>query len=178
VSLHLWMDRLVTDEAIIGCVGSPLHWIFHRNQLVTVRDPSRSHLSLVVSAARGLIDRPSDEIVQTLVAELTRLLPEARGARVVHARLIKEREATIAHTAGTEGLRPRTQSPIEGLFAAGDYVRTGLPATIESAVRAADAAADLALVFDPPRVEPAAAARATGAFVPLSRLKRPEVAPE
>src|SRR6185312_13926348 len=61
VSLHLWLDRLVTDDEIIGCLGSPLHWIFNRNQLTTVREPSRSHLSLVVSAARGLVDRPSDE---------------------------------------------------------------------------------------------------------------------
>jgi uncharacterized protein with NAD-binding domain and iron-sulfur cluster len=89
---------------------------------------------------------------------------------------MKERDATIAHTAGTEGLRPRCQSPVDGLFAAGDWVRTGLPATIESAVRAADAAAELALAFDPPRAEPPT--RASGAFVPLGRLKRPEVAPE
>ena len=177
VSLHLWLDRRVTDEEIIGCVGSPLHWIFNRNRLVAVRDPSRSHLSLVVSAARGLIDRPADEIVQTLVAELGRLVPEAARARVVHARVMKEREATIAHTAGTEGLRPRCQSPVEGLFAAGDFVRTGLPATIESAVRAADEAAALALAFEAPRLGPALPA-ATGAFVPLSRLKRPELARE
>jgi hydroxysqualene dehydroxylase len=178
VSLHLWLDRLVTDEEIIGCVGSPLHWIFHRNKLVSVRDPSRSHLSLVVSAARTLVDRPADEIVATLVAELGRLVPEAARAQVVHSRLIKERDATIAHTAGTEGLRPRCQSPVEGLFAAGDYVRTGLPATIESAVRAADDAAELALAFEPPRAGPVVPAASPGAFVPLGRLKRPEVTPE
>jgi uncharacterized protein with NAD-binding domain and iron-sulfur cluster len=175
--LHLWLDRLVTDEELIGVVDSPLHWIFNRNRLVRVKDPSRSHLSLVVSAARGLIDRPADEIVQTLTDELRRVLPEAAGARVVHARLIKERDATIAHGAGTEGFRPRCQSPVEGLFAAGDYVRTGLPATIEGAVRSADDAAELALAFEPPRL--AAAVAPTGAFVPLARLKKPtEVAPE
>lgn len=174
VSLHLWLDRLVTDDVILGCVGSPLHWIFNRNRLVDVRDPSRSHLSLVVSAARDLVDRPADEVTQLLVRELGRVLPEAARARVVHSRLFKERDATIAHTAGSEGLRPRCQSPIEGLFAAGDFVRTGLPATIESAVRAADDAAERALAFEPPRL--AAPAPSTGAFVPLSRLKRPEVA--
>lgn len=178
VSLHLWLDRLVTDEEIIGCVGSPLHWIFNRNRLVSVRDPSRSHLSLVVSAARGLVDRSSDEIVQTLVAELGRVVPEAARARVMHARVMKERFATITHAAGSEGLRPRCQSPVEGLFAAGDFVRTGLPATIESAVRAADDAAELALAFEPPRLSPAVSSPSTGAFVPLSRLKRPEVAPD
>ncbi len=170
VSLHLWLDRLVTQEALIGVVGSPLHWIFHRNQLVDVRDRQRSHLSLVVSAARALVDRPSDEIVRLLVGELQRLVPAAAQAKLLHARVIKEREATIAHEAGAEGYRPRTQSPIAGLFAAGDYVRTGLPATIESAVRSAETAAAYALEFQPPKaVTPPSA----GAFVPLGRLARP-----
>ncbi len=40
-------------------------------------DPSKSHLSLVVSAAAALVDRAADEIVQTLVAELGRV--RARG---------------------------------------------------------------------------------------------------
>jgi uncharacterized protein with NAD-binding domain and iron-sulfur cluster len=170
VSLHLWLDRLVTDEDMVGVVASPLHWIFNRNRLTTVRDPSASHLSLVVSAARALIDRPSDEIVQILVGELRRALPAAVGARVRQARVIKERDATIAHPAGGEGYRPRCQSPIAGLFVAGDYVRTGLPATIESAVRAGDEAAALALAYEPPRA--GRAATTTGAFVPLARLAR------
>ncbi|HEX4458606.1 MAG TPA: FAD-dependent oxidoreductase, partial [Polyangia bacterium] len=157
-------------EAIAGVVGSPLHWIFHRNQLVDVRDRQRSHVSLVVSAARALIDRPSDELVRLLAGELQRLVPAAANAKVVHARVIKEREATIAHAAGAEGYRPRTQSPIAGLFAAGDYVRTGLPATIESAVRSADAAAEYALAFRAPK---AVAPAPTGTFVPLGRLARP-----
>ena len=180
VSLHLWLDRLVTDEELIGVVDSPLHWIFNRNKLVAVKDPSRSHLSLVVSAARALIDRPPDEVVRALTDELRRVLPAAAPARVVHARLIKERDATIAHGAGTEGFRPRCQSPIEGLFAAGDYVRTGLPATIEGAVRSADDAAALALAFEPPRLAAVVTPPASsgGGFVPLGRLKRPEVTPE
>jgi squalene-associated FAD-dependent desaturase len=170
VSLHLWLDRLVTDAEMIGVIDSPLHWIFNRNRLTHVRDASGSHLSLVVSAADALIDRPSDEIVQLLVGELLRALPTARGARVRRARVIKERDATIAHAAGTEGYRPRCQSPIAGLYAAGDYVRTGLPATIESAVRAGDEAAALALAYAPPRLERPSE---SGAFVPLSRLSRP-----
>jgi squalene-associated FAD-dependent desaturase len=171
VSLHLWLDRLVTDEPIIGVLDSPLHWIFHRNQLAPVRAPDRSHLSLVVSAARALVDLPADTIVARLHGELARLLPSVARARVVHARVIKERDATIAHTAGTETLRPRVESPIAGLFVAGDWLRTGLPATIESAVRSAGEAATLALAFAAPRATTPAT---RGAFVPLSRLSRPQ----
>jgi hydroxysqualene dehydroxylase len=170
VSLHVWLDRIVTDEEMIGVVDSPLHWIFNRNRLTDVRDKSASHLSLVVSAARTLVDRPADEIVDVLMRELRAALPAARGASVRQTRVIKERDATIAHPAGGEGYRPRCQSPIAGLFAAGDFVRTGLPATIESAVRAGDDAAALAAAYEAPR----ASRPSSGAFVPLSRLRAPQ----
>jgi squalene-associated FAD-dependent desaturase len=159
VSLHLWLDRVVTDEEVIGVVDSPLHWIFGNQR----------RLSLVVSAARALVDEPAHQIVERLVGEVRRLLPAAARAEVVHSRVIKERAATIAHTAGSEGLRPRVQSPIAGLFVAADYVRTGLPATIESAVRAADEAAALVLDYRAPRV---AAPAAGGSFVPVTSLAR------
>jgi hypothetical protein len=80
---------------------------------------------------------------------------------------MKERDATIRHTAGSEALRPRARSPVAGLFVAGDFVRTGLPATIESAVRAADDAAQLVLDYVPP-----ARAPAPPGVIPLNRLKR------
>jgi uncharacterized protein with NAD-binding domain and iron-sulfur cluster len=54
---------------------------------------------------------------------------------------VKEKRATISHAAGTYHRRPETRSPIPGLFLAGDWVRTGLPATIESAVQSGHDAA-------------------------------------
>jgi hydroxysqualene dehydroxylase len=157
VSVHLWLDRRVTDGKMLGLVGRPLHWLFDRG----------SHLSLVTSAARDLIDRDADEIVGLALSELRRALPAAAGARLYHSRVLKEREATIRHTAGSEALRPRARSPVAGLFVAGDFVRTGLPATIESAVRAADEAAQLVLGYVPP-----ARAPAPPGVIPLNRLKR------
>jgi uncharacterized protein with NAD-binding domain and iron-sulfur cluster len=56
--------------------------------------------------------------------------------------VVKEKRATISHAAGTSQRRPQTRSPIAGLLLAGDWVRTGLPATIESACQSGhDAAA-------------------------------------
>ena len=165
----------VTDEAMIGVVGSPLHWIFHRNQLVTRARPVAGATCRWWSRrrARSSTARRTRSCAARRRAAAA-LLPEAARARVVHARLIKERDATIAHTAGTEGLRPRTQSPIDGLFVAGDYVRTGLPATIESAVRAADDAADAGARCSIRRASSRRRLRPpTGAFVPLGRLEAP-----
>ncbi len=158
VSVHLWLDRKVLDVKMLGLVGRPVHWLFDRG----------SHLSLVVSAARGLIDRDADEIVALALAELRRALPSAAAAKLLHSRVIKERDATIAHAAGSEILRPRARSPVAGLFVAGDFVRTGLPATIESAVRAADESCALVADYTPPARAPAA----SPGLVPLGRLKR------
>jgi uncharacterized protein with NAD-binding domain and iron-sulfur cluster len=166
VSVHLWLDRLVMDEALLGLVERPVHWIFDRNRLGSVRDPSRALVSTVTSAAHALADRDADALAALALEEVRRALPRARAARCVHARVMKEREATIAHTAGSEPLRPRARSPIEGLLLAGDYVRTGLPATLESAARSADEAAALAAACAPRRAAP------SGAFVPLARVLR------
>lgn len=152
VSVHLWLEHPVACEAVLGLVGRPVHWIFARER----------YLSLVTSAARALIDRPARELVALAAAEVARVLP---GAKVRHARVLKEREATIAHGAGTEWFRPGTRSPVEGLFVAGDHVRTGLPATLESAVRSGEEAAALAAAFVPPP------ARRRPAFVPLEALR-------
>jgi squalene-associated FAD-dependent desaturase len=168
VSVHLWLDRRVTDEEMVGLIDRPMHWIFNRNRLAAVRDPSRSHLSLVTSAARRLIDLEPEALVETAWQEVARALPAARAAARLHARVMKEREATIAHAAGSESHRPRVQSPVDGLFLAGDWVRTGLPATVESAVLSADAAADAVRAYRPAVDRPAPASER--AFIPLSRL--------
>jgi squalene-associated FAD-dependent desaturase len=150
VSCHLWFDRLLCHDELLGLVDRPIHWIFNRNRFSTVSDPQRSHLSCVVSAAHELIEASPDQIVRLAVDEVRRALPGAAHAHLLHSRVLKEREATIAHTAGSESARPGVRTPIAGLFAAGDHVRTGLPATLESAVRAADEAVARIDDFEPP----------------------------
>ena len=67
------------------------------------------------------------------------------------------REETQAHPAGADLDRPKARTPIEGVFTAGDHVRTGapLPGGLESSARAAEEAATLALEFEPPPPPPA-----------------------
>ena len=56
----------------------------------------------------------------------------------------EEHDATIAHTVGSAGARPDAPTALPGLFLAGDWTATGLPATLESAVRSGRRAADFA----------------------------------
>jgi uncharacterized protein with NAD-binding domain and iron-sulfur cluster len=77
--------------------------------------------------------------------ELRRAFPRARAARLLHARLIHERQATPLFTPQTEPLRPNAATTIAGLTIAGDWTNTGLPATIEGAARSGETAAALAI---------------------------------
>jgi uncharacterized protein with NAD-binding domain and iron-sulfur cluster len=58
-------------------------------------------------------------------------------------RVVKERRATIAATAAQERLRPGARTRLRNLALAGDWTATGLPATIEGAIRSGRAAAEL-----------------------------------
>jgi len=74
---------------------------------------------------------------------------EACHARLVRAKIVVEKRATFSPLPGTDRLRPDqspTASGLRNLFLAGDYTRTGWPATMEGAVRSGLTAARAALV--------------------------------
>jgi uncharacterized protein with NAD-binding domain and iron-sulfur cluster len=64
-------------------------------------------------------------------------LPEAMPP----ARVVKEKRATFAATAAQERRRPGARTHLANLVLAGDWTATGLPATIEGAIRSGRAAA-------------------------------------
>ena len=64
-------------------------------------------------------------------------------SRLLRATVIREPRATFSLAPG-QPRRPETVTPVRGLYLAGDWIETGLPATIESAVRSGHRAADAA----------------------------------
>jgi uncharacterized protein with NAD-binding domain and iron-sulfur cluster len=58
--------------------------------------------------------------------------------------IVRERRATFAATPEQETRRPVARTAWRNLFLAGDWTKTGLPATIEGAIRSGNHAADLA----------------------------------
>ena len=97
-------------------------------------------LNCTISGARACIDDPPEALQDLLRAELERYFP-GRVPQIRQFRAIKEKRATISHAAGSYHWRPETLGPIRGLYMAGDWTRTGLPATIESAVQSGHDAA-------------------------------------
>jgi uncharacterized protein with NAD-binding domain and iron-sulfur cluster len=63
------------------------------------------------------------------------------GATVLRSLVMREPDATFASDPDAEALRPGPVTPVRGLFLAGDWTATALPATIEGAVRSGLAAA-------------------------------------
>jgi uncharacterized protein with NAD-binding domain and iron-sulfur cluster len=99
-----------------------------------------SHLSVTTSAASALSERDDRAIVELIDADIRAAIPAAAGARVVRATVIREKQATFSVRPGSPP-RPVERTPLRGLFLAGDWLETGLPGTIEGAVRSGNRAA-------------------------------------
>ena len=139
VTVNLWFDRVVMDEAFIGLPGRDMQWVFDKRQ---VFGGDASHLSLVSSGASPLVARTNPELIAAAHKELSDAMPEVRAARLVRATVVREPRATFSLSPG-QPARPAARTAVPGLFLAGDWIDTELPATIESAVRSGHRAADL-----------------------------------
>lgn len=140
VTVNLWYDRPVLDEMLVGLPGRTFQWVFDKGQIFGRRD---SHLALVSSGAAGVVALSNDELVAMARREVEAALPRAAVAGLRAASAVRERSATFSLAPG-QPARPGTRTPVAGLLLAGDWVDTGLPATIESAVLSGQWAADAA----------------------------------
>ncbi len=96
----------------------------------------------MVSASRSLVEKGRQEIIDLAVRELREFFPAAREAQLVNAHVIKEVRATFSAAPGLESKRPLARTAISNLFLAGDWTRSGWPATMEGAVRSGYLAAE------------------------------------
>jgi squalene-associated FAD-dependent desaturase len=142
ISINLWLDRRVVDHKFVGLLGTNIQWLFNKD-LIFSTGRSQDHLAIVISAAHKYLGWTKAALVQMAVEELHRLVPASCDARIIHTRVIKERDATLSHTVASDDLRPAAATSIPNFFLAGDWTRTGLPATIESAVLSGEIATDL-----------------------------------
>lgn len=141
INLWLFLDRpLFDDVPFLGLVASPLHWLFDRTRIEGLDNGGRTLLNVTISGARGFVDDSPETLVDMFKSEAQRYFPD-RHPVVLGSKVVKEKRATISHAAGTYHRRPETKSPVNGLFFAGDWVRTGIPATIESACQSGHMAA-------------------------------------
>jgi len=143
VTVNLWFDRPVTTSTFVGLPGRAMQWVFDKRALF---GESTSHLSLVSSGAASLVTRSNQELIDLAIGELEGALPAVRSATLRRAVVVREKRATFSVAPG-QPPRPATRTGVPGLFLAGDWIDTGLPATIESAVVSGHAAAAAVMEF-------------------------------
>jgi len=142
VTVNVWFDRPVIDDLFVGLPGRTMQWVFDKRAIW--KTDSAPHLSLVSSGAEAVLRRSNEELIQLALDELRSALPRARDAQLLRATVVREPQATFS-LAPDQPPRPSTKTPVEGLWLAGDWTDTGLPATIESAVLSGRLAATAAL---------------------------------
>jgi zeta-carotene desaturase len=132
--VHLWFDREITTLPHATLLGRTMQWMFNKDR--------GRYLQLVVSASRDLTSLSRNEIVDIAIGDLRLYFPRVHEANLVKAHVVKEQRATFSAAPGTEALRPTAQSGLPNVFLAGDWTRTGWPATMEGAVRSGYLAAE------------------------------------
>jgi hydroxysqualene dehydroxylase len=131
-NVHFRVDQPVALPAMTGVVHGLTQWIFAY--------PGR--LSVTISAADALMQLPREKLACKVWGEVAKVagMPDALPPWQV----VRERRATIATDPHQESLRPPAQTAWDNIFLAGDWTATGLPPTIESAIRSGERAARLA----------------------------------
>ncbi|HEY3926985.1 MAG TPA: hydroxysqualene dehydroxylase HpnE [Candidatus Koribacter sp.] len=146
--IHFWFDREVTPLEHAVLLDRTIQWMFQKSKLLRgKRDEgapaaSGSHVELVVSSSKSLVNMGRNEILDLALKEFTEFFPAAKEARVLKSAVIKEVHATFSPAPHSDRYRPLPITSWHRIFLSGDWTATGWPATMEGAVRAGYATAE------------------------------------
>ncbi|HWF94393.1 MAG TPA: hydroxysqualene dehydroxylase HpnE [Xanthobacteraceae bacterium] len=131
VNAHFRIEPPPGQPAILGVINATTEWIF----------AFAGRLSVTVSAGDRLIDTPRETLARTLWDEVK--AATGLSAALPPWQIVRERRATFAATPAQDARRPGAGTRWRNLVLAGDWTDTGLPATIEGAIRSGNRAAEL-----------------------------------
>jgi squalene-associated FAD-dependent desaturase len=112
-----------------GLIGGVAEWVFEKTEVVSV----------TISAANDRLDSDPQMLAAEVWSDLRRGfgLPRTMPPH----RVVREKRATFAATPAQLLRRPGAATGLSNLVLAGDYTATGLPSTIEGAIRSGETAA-------------------------------------
>jgi hypothetical protein len=134
VNAHFRIAPPPATAPIIGVIGGTVEWIF----------AFADRLSVTISGADRLVDAPREALAKTIWDEVAAVTRIDDTAAMPPWQIVRERRATFAALPAQERKRPGADTPYRNLWLAGDWTATGLPATIEGAIRSGARAAALA----------------------------------
>ena len=132
LNIHIWLKNNPLKEQFYGLIDSPVHWIFNKG----------NHINIVISDADYLIDKSAEEIYKMCVGELIKCT-KLEESDFSQYKVLKEKRATFIPSNKIINTRPSSKTKITNLFLAGDWTDTGLPSTIEGAVKSGRITAEL-----------------------------------
>jgi squalene-associated FAD-dependent desaturase len=133
VNAHFRIDPPPAQPPILGLIHATTEWIF--------AFPGR--LAVTISAGERLLTTARETLARTIWNEVN--AATGLSAELPPWQIVRERRATFAATPAQDARRPLPRTRWHNLFLAGDWTKTGLPATIESAVRSGNRAAEMVL---------------------------------
>ncbi|WP_428535555.1 hydroxysqualene dehydroxylase HpnE [Rhodopila sp.] len=125
----------LAEAGFIGLTSGTAEWLFIKP----------GHVSVTISAANRMVDHPASAIAALVWPNVVDALglPQDMKRTLPRYRVVKEKRATFAATAAQEVRRPKPRTALaRNLALAGDWTDTGLPATIEGAIRSGRSAAE------------------------------------
>lgn len=129
-----YAESVALDGALQGLQDGLGQWIFDR------RIAGHPGLIAVVISGRGEhLTMDNTVLGEQVAAELAKLHPDWPAP--LATRVIREKRATFAATVDVDRHRPTAVTPVAGLWLAGDFTATSLPATLEGAVLSGQRAA-------------------------------------
>lgn len=131
VNAHFKVDPPKTFPKVLGVINGTAEWLF--------AFPGR--ISATISAADRWIEPHREFLAQKIWADIAKLTGLGEG--LPPWLIVKERRATFAALPHENAKRPGSQTRWRNLLLAGDWTATGLPATIEGAIRSGNKAAQL-----------------------------------
>jgi squalene-associated FAD-dependent desaturase len=134
INVHFAVEPPFGSPPVTGLLNGTAEWLFAFDE----------RLSVTLSAAERLLDMPHEALASTVWAEVAQAV-NLPAAPLPAWQVVMEKRAMFAALPDQETLRPGTRTRWNNLMLAGDWTATGLPATIEGAIRSGQKAADTLL---------------------------------
>ena len=129
-TLYLRYDEPVSlNRDFVGFTDCHTQWLFDRDRLTG----DTGILAAVISGPGEHMKMTIEELTEVITKEISDHYPMFPAP--IATKLIREKKATIASSVGINKHRIKNESPVKGLWFAGDYTDTGYPSTLEGAVR-------------------------------------------
>ncbi len=125
LTLHIWLKNNPFEEKVYGFIDSKMHWLFNHG----------THVSVVISNSDKLLDIEREKLTRQIFSELREYFPLFYEDIIDDYKLVIEKRAAFAATLASDKIRAKFSNPFRNSTFAGDWVNTGLPSTMEGAVK-------------------------------------------